>query len=307
VLAAAPVAPAAPLAGITAALILVSFALVALYGLQYGYQYTLGAFVRRLADMVEDIWLVGGRLADALDRMDAWVMQQIGNGIASLDAASARLWAGLTWVVREWADATAAAFADVEAAIRGLVVGEIPQQVERRTTVIREKAASDRAWTRTRLEEEARARSRGIDRLTRDLAAERLARERGIDRLAGRLEGLVLPRIRAVEAGLSDVAGYTRRTLARRLSRLEQLVLGGALAAAATAALTARFPWWQCTNVRAFNRFLCRYPARDLSGLLALLAGSALLAVALDPRLLARSAQALTAGLEGVIRETALR
>ena len=88
-------APAAPVAGITAALIFLLFVFVVLYGLQQGYSYTLGALIRRLADAVDDIWLVGGELSAALDALDSWVMKQIGTGLSSVEFAVGRLWAGL--------------------------------------------------------------------------------------------------------------------------------------------------------------------------------------------------------------------
>lgn len=264
-------APAvAPAAGISAALIFLCFALIVLYGLLYTYDYTLGAFVRRLADMVEDIWIVGGKLADALERMDHWVMSKIATGIDSLEASVSRLWDGLTWLVKETGDAMVAFAQDVQAAIAGIVGAEIPVQIETRTRVIRERVRTASLDFDARMSAEARARGRGIDQLRRDLAREQLARERGIDRLTERISDFVMPRVRAVEGELADVWGYTRRHLLGRIRSLENALAAGAVAGIAAAALTRLYPWWQCTNVRRFNRLLCRAPIGALDDLLGL-------------------------------------
>ena len=128
-LAAAPAAPAAPAAGITAGLILLAFAWVVLYGSMRGYDYSFGALVRKLADMVDDIWLVGGKLADALRAMDYFVMARMADGLDELEEQMSRLWYGLTWIVRETGHALEAFGADVQAAIEGIVGGDIPAQV----------------------------------------------------------------------------------------------------------------------------------------------------------------------------------
>ena len=101
--------------------------------------------------------------------------------------------------------------------------------------------------------------------------------------------------------------GYTRRNLRIRIGRLEQALAAGVVGAVAVAAITRLAPYWQCTNVRRFNRFLCRSPVGGLDALLGIIAGTALLALALDPRVLAKAAETVTGGLEGIIRETVIR
>lgn len=296
--AAAPLAPAGPAVGITGGLLLACFALVVLIGIQRGYDYTFGAFLRGLADRVDDIWVVGGPLANALEALDTFVMRQIGHGITALEQAVAVLWDGLAYVIRETGDAIVAFGADVHDAIAGLVYGEIPQQIEARTGRLRRDVATTRSGLDARLDAEARARSRGIDVLNRDLTAEARARERGIDRVNERITTVVLPRVRAVEQGLADVVGFTRRNLARRLTRVEERLAVGALGAVAIAAVTRVFPYWQCSNVRRFNRALCRAPA----GLLDDLLGLALAFVAsVSIVSFARELQALTDGASSAV------
>lgn len=299
-LAHAEAAPFAGAAGITGALIFVGFCIVVLYGLQVGWQYTFGAFLRRLADSVDDIWVVGGPLADALDAVDTFVMRQIGRGISSLEYTAGKLWGGLTWLVRETGDALVSFGSDVWAAIDGLVNGEIPTQIVQRTRPLTEGLAA-----RTRIEDrraidEARARARGIDRVGRDLQAERIARERGIDYIAGRLRSLERSIPGRIAAEVDALRGWVTRGIGRRLTRVEQLVLGGAITATAVAALTRYFPYWQCTNVRRFNRALCRSPLADWKGLLGLLS---FVVVALNPEEMARLADEAVDELSGIIEQ----
>lgn len=301
-LAALPVAPAAPGIAITGALILAAFAWVVLWGTMQGYDYSFGALVRKLADMVEDIWVVGGTLADALNGLDTFVLRQMGRGLDGLEEANARLWDALSWVVRETADAMVAFGSDVADAIGGLVGGTIPTQIGNVVRPVRDDLAGLRRKLRGIRETELARFRNGIDGLRRDLTREALRSERGIDYLAGRLDGVVMPGIRALDQRLDQVIGYTRRTLARRLSTVEKLVLGGAITAAAVAALTRYFPYWQCTNVRRFNRGLCRSPIGSLDFLFALLGFSV---VALDPEQVAQFAQDLTDELGGIIEQMA--
>ena len=306
-LAAAPAVPAAPGVAITGALILTAFAWVVLWGSMQGYDYSFGALMRKFADMVEDIWIVGGKLADALRGLDTFVLRQMGKGLDGLEAANARLWDALTWVVRETADAMVAFGSDVADAIGGLVGGTIPTQIGNVVGPVRDNLAGLQRRVRQIIDTELARFHNGIDGLRRDLTREALRSERGIDSVGDRITSVVMPRIRALDQRLDEAIGYTRRTLARRLSRVEKLVLGGALTAAVLATLTRYFPWWRCTNVRAFNRTLCRMGVADLGGLLGLLAGTALLALVLDPRSLAKAAETVTGGLEGIIRETVIR
>jgi len=274
---AAPAVPAAGGVALTGALLLELLAWATLFALVYSYDNTMGALLRGLADKLRGVRWVGGTIARALQSVDDYVQGKLEDALDGIEYSVARTWDALTWVVRETGDALVAFGEDVHAAIAGLVQGEIPAQVRASTAPIAERVGRANAAQAARARAEAQARARGIDRLSRDLTAERLASERGIDALRARLGEVVMPRIRTLEGGLADVVGYTRRTLSRRLSRVEQLVLGGAIAAGALAVLTRHFPWWQCTNVRSFNRALCRTPRADLEGALALLVTTGIL------------------------------
>jgi len=264
----APLAPAAPAAALTGALILTCLALATLIGIQMTYDYTLGAFLRGLADATRNIRWIGGKIASTFEGLDSFIQARIADGIDSLETAAAQVWSALAMVVRETGDAMASLASDTYAAIAGLVHGEIPQQVDAKTRPLTDRLSKTRTNADARIRAEALARSRGIDAVNRDLTHEALARERGIDRIDARLGQLVIPRIRALEVALSDVVGFTRRNLAIRMRTLERLLAAGALGAIAIAAVTRVFPYWQCTNVRGFNKALCRMPVGLLNELL---------------------------------------
>lgn len=264
---------------LTGALILTLFVLVVLYGIKYGYVHTFGAFFRELADLLNfDVWRFSVDLGDEVLKVDNFLRARIQDGIDLTQEATAHTWHALEWVVSATGDAMAELAAATHDAIRNIHVADIPEQVTTATLPLKKGLERTNRDAHERARAEAKARERGIDRVGRDLTREQLARERGIDYLNARINSLVLPQIRALDRALDEVIGYTRRTLARRLSRVEKLVLGGALTAAAVAALTRVFPYWQCTNVRRFNRFLCRLPV----GLLDDLLGLALVALVLD-------------------------
>jgi hypothetical protein len=264
--AAAPAA--APIGAISAGLILLAFVWIALYGLKYGYDYSLGALLRMLADRTRDIRWIGGKIASTFESIDHFVQARLADGIDSVELAVANLWDGLAWVVRETGDALVAFGADVHSAIAGLVDGEIPAQVRAGTAPVDRRLDQVNRRTSAQARAEALARTRGIDAVNRDLTAEARARERGIDAVSDRITSVVMPRIRALGQTVSDVVGYTRRNLNIRLRTLEKALAAGAIGAIAIAAVTRVFPYWQCTNVRRANRMLCRLPVGLLDDLL---------------------------------------
>lgn len=267
--AAAPVVVLGPL--VTVSLLLVC-AWVALVGLRYSYEYTLGALLHALESLLNfNVWKFSVHLGDEVAKVDHRIMDAIAAGINDCELALGRLLHGLEYVVRETGDALVAFGEDVRDGLRGVVLGEIPAQVGIATRPVAQGVGRLRRGFTHDLTQQALRLGHGIDQLERDLAHEALLRERGIDQLVRDITQRVGKAVRALEGEVADVVGYTRHTLARRLGRLESLVLGGAITAGALAVLTRYFPWWQCTNVRAFNRALCRAPIGGLEDFLALL------------------------------------
>jgi hypothetical protein len=255
---------AAPELAFGAAELLVLTAWVVLIGVLYTYRYTFGALILKLADMVDDIWLVGDDLADALEKLDHVIQASLSAGISGLEETSAKVWHALTWSVDATGDAILAVSAATHSLGESLVHAVIPAQVDAKVVPLGKQVARYQDAGVRRANEEAHARARGIDVLGRDLTAERLARERGIDYVGRLVTQRVIPRVNALDHALDDLAGWTRGVLGRRVGRLEAALGAGVIGAAAIAALTRVFPYWRCTNVRRFNKALCRSPIRNL-------------------------------------------
>lgn len=262
---AAPAAPvvveAAPVAALLGASMIVVCAWITLVGLSKAYDYTLGALLHTLATALDfKVWRFNVRLGGAFDAVDHRMRDAIAAGIQGLEYTLGRFWHGLAWIARENADAVAAFANDVADAFDGLVNGEIPQQIVTHTRTIVKSVAANAHAADVRIRQGEAIIYRGIDQLRRDLTHEAQTAVRGIDDLRRLVTGVVMPDVRALDHTVDDVVGFTRKNLARRLTRVEQMVLGGAIVGAALATLTRYFPYWQCANVRGFNRALCRAP-----------------------------------------------
>ena len=258
-----------PWAGITVAIILVAFAWMALYGLKYGYDYSLGALVRKLADMTDDIWIVGGALSNALRSMDYYVAARIGDGLEELERAAARLWDGLNALTMFMADTLADFSADVFQSISGLVDGEIPQQVGGALAPVRDSLSGLRKKVRQIIEAELGRLANGIDGVRKDLLREALARERGIDFVGDQVIAYTDAAVDRVNGLIAAERAWARRILRGELRTWEEITSYAAIGGIALATLTRVFPYWRCTNVRGFNRALCRLPVGMLDDLLA--------------------------------------
>lgn len=241
-----------------------------LLGLKNGYEYSLGAFLRKLADMVDDIWVVGGPLGRAFDRADELILEGIGSGLHALESVISKWWAGMEWLARQTYNTMAEFADDTYETFKSVVSGVIPDSIETGTLPQKLSIGKLRRWMKAeaeRLMVQIVRRAHGLE-----LALERDFGKawRGIDNI----RGVSIPRLwrwaRGAEATLRDLSKRVGTAIPRRLTRLEQLVLGTALTAAGIAALTRVFPYWQCTNVKRWNRMLCRAPIGALDDLLGL-------------------------------------
>lgn len=266
----------AAIGGLTAAYLMLLFLLIVLIGLQRGYDATLGALLAKLADSVEDIWVVGGSIAGAINSIDHFVMRTLGRAIAAVERSSAETWGALTWIVRELGDSIAELAADTWTAVQGVVLGEIPTQVANLTAATGRSLAALKRFVRVEVARVLRAQALRAKGLALDMENAFGKAWQGIDSI----RGVSIPRLwrhlAGVTAGLLALKRYVYDSLSRRLSRVEGLVLGGALTAAMLAVATRYFPFARCTNVRRLNRLFCRMPVRFLDDLLGI-AGLALL------------------------------
>lgn len=250
--------------------LVILLAWVVLFCLLYTYRYTLGALILKLADMVDDIWVVGDDLAAALEKLDNIILKAISAGLAGLEQTAGKVWSAMAWSIRATGDAL------VELGEAGHAMGEaivgavIPNAIADATRPIDSRLDRTRVDANERARAEARARARGIDRVARDLTAESRARSRGIDDVRGFVAGVVVPRVNGLTRELDALRGWAHGALQGRVGALERYLAAGAIGAAAIAAITRVFPYWQCTNVRRFNRALCRSPVGAIDDLLGL-------------------------------------
>jgi hypothetical protein len=254
---AGPFAPS--LAPLTTAFGLLLLCIV-LWGLREGYMHTLGALLYEIADVLRRAPLVGGRLAGALDGINDRVQAALAHAQAAAQRGAALAWNAFTEVI-EYAAET---ILDMNAATLSALIAvrdvAIPRAVGGEVKPLRRELADFRTGLRRVVDQELARFRHGIDRLRRDLAAEHRAAFQGIDALGSSLAA----RLRSLEgrlnARIEAAVGALRRPFSLRLSRLERLLAAGVLGGIAVAALTRVFPFWQCTNVRRFNRGLCRTP-----------------------------------------------
>lgn len=307
----AVVAPAAPALAIPALVGIAFVFFVAALGAWAAlklFDYTLGLLLDEVSDLIDAVPLIGGFGARQLLATKNYMRARLADAVEGLDAQSARFWQGAKDVTEWTADSIVEFGRDVHATVAGIVGVTIPGLVRAGTAPIDTRLDRVNRSTRAREQAEAQARTRGIDRVSRDLTAEKLARERGIDATTARINARIRGLDRTLRERIASVQGYTWRQLraARaRLTRAEQVLLGGAVAGVALATLTRYFPWWRCSNVRGFNRALCRMPLGLLNELLA--AGLAVLVLSDVCRIgsLVRAgaelAQPVLLGLVGVV------
>jgi hypothetical protein len=265
-----PAAPAIPVLEITGALLLLAFAWVVLWGMKYGYDYSFGALLRKLADVLDvKVWKISIGGGFAFRAVDDFVQARIADGIDEVELAMAKTFHGLELLVRMIGD-TAVGFAgDVQSALDGLVHGEIPKAVAGATRPLAVDLGKIRTWLRAetaRLESTLTRKAHALElELDRDFGRA----WRGIDAINSK----TLPRLyHEILGDIAAVRGYTLRhlrLLRARVRALELELATGALAAIAITALTRVWPYWKCTNVRRAMRGICRAP----TGLIDLLFG----------------------------------
>lgn len=274
----APAAPAVPIAGITAALVVLLFTYIVLRGLQHGYDYTLGAVLRGAARIFgSGIPLVGRIIGYPFAKADHFIQEAISVGLKHNHEAIAELFHSLTWLVRETYNAMVALGVATYEAVDDLITHEIPGQVKARTIPlgrdIRAEGVARRALAVT---------------MGAALAAQEAALERELADLFGRarrgIDALRRHDIRRaawIAAGGLAIALGVRSLINRGVNAKIREILGR-IAIPAIGAIALSFvlrisPWLRCSNVRNFNRALCRLPVGFLNDLLGL--GVALIAL----------------------------
>lgn len=266
--------PAAPVVGIgvdMAILISAVAFFVVMLGLKKGYDYSLGAIFRGLARVLDfKVWRFHVNLGAGLDRLDHWVQSILASGLLASETVIAKWWHAQKELVLYTYDSLAFFAHRTLSAFDALVHGTLPKVVTSVTRPVVNDLAAIRRVLRAEVrhfELEIAHRAHAIEAtLERDFGRA----WRGIDHIRAR----DIPKLWkwAVGAGAAIIAlrKYAHRVLSRRISRLERLVLGSALAGTILFVVTRAFPWLRCTNVRNVARAICRFPTGALNLLLGL-------------------------------------
>ena len=269
---AAPAAPVAPAIGLNLAVGLAVVAgLIVGVGLRYAWDNSLGYLIVTLGKSLKvNVWVIKIDFGKPFLKLEELVQDALGKWIIANERVVGA-WLHANALAIEWAVDSIDAFGiAVHDAIDGIVHGTIPRVA----------GALVEPWSKTvgtvqRTVKVVRVETvRQVTRVVRAQAAEAdqaFGRAwRGIDHI----QRAELPSLRralnGVRARLGHLEHTLGRTLPRRLTRLESWLAGGVLAAAGIAALTRVFPYYQCSNVKRFNRQLCRAPFGALDDLLAL-------------------------------------
>lgn len=270
ILAAAPAAPVViSLEALSTAFELLLVGIV-IWGMRKVYSQTLGALLEALARGLHAVPLVGGKLSGAINDIDDNVQAALAQGQSWANQGAALAWNELTLVVNYTAETIADLAESTYGALHNLTHATIPGAVHGATRVVRgdigQLGRKLDALERT-LERDLHRRARAIEaELDRDFGIAR----HGIDAIRTGSLARINHALDLYRGTLTDLNRYVHRGINLRLTRLEKYLGAGVIGGAAVVALTRVFPYWQCTNVRRFNRSLCRSPIGGFEDFLAL-------------------------------------
>lgn len=274
ILAAAPAAaPEVPLIAIGVGVI--AFYLVML-GLKGGYDYSLGAVLRQLARVLDfKVWRFHVDLGKGIEIVDHHIESTLASGLGAAETAVGKWWYAQKSVAMLVYDSVAWLATSTLEGFENLVGGTIPHIA---ISVSRPAIQKVGGLTRALRAEVARLENqlvRKANALARQLEQDFGRAWRGIDHIQHVSLRNVWKGIHGVEADVRGLEHSVGRVIPHRLTRLEKWLGAGVIGGAAIAALTRVFPYWQCSNVKRFNRMVCRSPFNALEDLF----GLALLAV----------------------------
>lgn len=271
-LAAAPAAPLAPEVPFAVVGIGVVAMFLVMLGLKTGYDNTLGALLRELADALRHVRFIGGFLAGKVDAIDHRVESALASGLLATETVLGKWWQYQKQVAEWTYDSLVHFTSSTVGAFDSLVHGTIPQAA---TAVVAPVRGRVGALTRALRAETARLENqlvRKANAIYRTLEQDFGRAWRGIDHIQRVELGRLWHRVAGVEADVAGLEHAVGRVIPHRLTRLEKWLGAGVIGGAAVAALTRVFPYWQCSNVKRFNRNVCRSPLGSLDWLFGLLA-----------------------------------
>lgn len=296
-------APAAPVElDVTAALAALAALILAL-ALRVVYLATIGFLLTEIANAL-NVSIFGHKIGfgGKVEAINTRIERTLGGLVLAAEKPFA-LWMHANVAAWRWTIGGLGWFASgVHQAFDNVVHGTLPRVIHDTTHTVTVKVGSVSVALKAQvasLERELTAKAKGLERT---LELEFGKAWRGIDHIRGQ----AIPRLWHSVAGLeADVAGLEHsvgRVIPHRLTRLEKLLGAGVIGGAAIAALTRVFPYFQCSNVKRFNRNVCRSPLGSLDWLFVLGFGTLF---ALDTRELVKVGQELEAELNSLLRKLA--
>lgn len=245
----------------------------AVWMLRLAYAVTLGLLLRLLASQAGRVPLIGGKLKKWLTGADMFVADALGKVAQANETVLSGFFHGLGVVVDQTNDTIVDLAKSMYVTFDAVIHGEIPNHAKRanQPIVARVKREADRSRAYDARTSKAIATT-GKASVARTKAEAR-ARQAAIARVEHTYTDVVVPDLRGIRTGLANLRGYTARQLRaanRRIGSLERALGAGAIAAIGLGVLSRAFPYWRCTNVRSFNRALCRAPVGALDDLLGL-------------------------------------
>ena len=249
----------APEVALSAGLIALALAWIVLYGLQSGYDSTLGALLRWLHDHTS-VKFFGIKLTDPIPfgKIDHWIKGRIGDGMRAVEYGMSGTvhWMEYTW--RLTVDSLEWFARETTGAIETLATGTLPAWIDAGTRPLH--AAIGALYgelNSLRLEGQAL-----VLRYAHSIEAE-MEREfgiawRGIDAIGKSAAAALESAVHGIEARIASLADYIYHGVSARLGHLERLLAGGLIAAIALEAIGRVWPYFKCGNVRRAARGICR-------------------------------------------------
>lgn len=308
-------APVVPEAGLSVGLILLAAACVFLLALNKVWEYTLGALLHTMANMVgtlPHVTILGhhvppwNALANGINELDTWVLQAIGTGIVETEKGLHAVLGALTWVLQETADQVAGLADDTLKGlkhIRGYLIptmlGVALGPIIRQLTHLANTVANDLAHPVRAVHKTIQVIAPGLEALkgrVRTLEAQVAAIGAAAPAIIEQVPAAIpIPKPAAIPGEITD--GIT--SLWKRVRKFGKTLTPAGivgLVAAGTAALG--LTWNRCSNVRRHGENLC---GMNTDLLESLLADTALILGTVDLVEFAKGMQGITSEIEGTI------
>jgi hypothetical protein len=276
-------------------------ALIGLIAIKTAWTHTLGAVLEAIGRALPGS-ILGISIGTSVLGLNRTIEDNLGRYILNIESTLGKWWQSMENLYRWTYDIMTDFTSDVTAATNSLVYGTIPHAIKGGTAALKGGIAglSNRMLVLERtLEGRLTHRTRALEA---EIAHDFGLAWRGIDAVPQKIRGAVAHVLDVVAGAIAAGERTTRGWVNRHYGALLRLVGVGAFAGAVASVLTRIFPYWQCSNVKSFNKKLCRSPLGSLDWLFGLALGASML---VDPKEVIRVAEEVEGILDAGIREMA--